>query len=262
MSENAWRLRAAMVYDKGSIRKNNEDAYYFNGQHASLDEMDRTAQMQKTGEAAGSLWAVCDGMGGQSNGETASYTAVSGMRELQRHLQGRSFAATIQSWVHQASDAVRRKTDGGTTLVMLYCGEDTLQTAHVGDSRIYRLHQGRLSRLTRDHSRVEMMVSAGIITEEEAENHPQRHTITRYLGMDSEYICDATVGEPIPYEAGDRYLLCSDGVTEMVKDKELETILAEAGDAEECAERIRDAAFAAGARDNLTLIVLEVFREN
>jgi len=255
---NKWKIDAAMIYDKGSIRKNNEDAYYFDGKYAPLAEMDHTERLQKTTDAPGSLWAVCDGMGGQSNGEMASYTAVSGMRELQHHLQGREFATTIQSWVHQASDAVQRKADGGTTLVMLYCTEDALQTAHVGDSRIYRLHEGKLSRLSRDHSKVEMMVSAGILTEEEAETHPQRHTITRYLGMDSEYVCDATVSEKIPYSTGDRYLLCSDGVTDMLKDRELEAILKETNSIGECADRIREAVFAAGARDNMTLIVLEI----
>ena len=256
--ENNWKIDAALVYDKGSIRKNNEDAYYFDGKHVHLNEMDQTVHTQKTCKAAGSLWAVCDGMGGQSNGEVASYTAVSGMKELQRHLEGREFETTIQSWVHQASDAVQKKAEGGTTLVMLYCAEEYLQTAHVGDSRIYRFHEGKLIRLTRDHSKVEMMVSAGIITEEEAETHPQRHTITRYLGMDSEYVCDATVGEKIPYTAGDRYLLCSDGITDMMNDQKLESILKTAKNIHDCAEQIRNEAFSAGARDNLTLIALEI----
>lgn len=257
-----WTIKAAMVYDKGSIRKGNEDAYYFNGKFAPLAEMNQSVITLTTVPAVGTLWAICDGMGGQSSGEVASYTAVSGMKELQRHLVGREFSASIQSWVHQASMAVERKAEGGgTTLVMLYCTDQDAQTAHIGDSRIYRMHEEKLSRITRDHSKVEMMVAAGIITEEEAETHPQRHTITRYLGMNSEDICDATVGEKIPFVQGDRYLLCSDGVTDMLRDAQIEEILRDARDVKEGAERLRDAVFAAGARDNTTLILLEVGME-
>ena len=174
-----WKLQAAMCYDMGKIRKNNEDAFYFNGEYARLDNMDEKVRISNTYNAAGSLWAVCDGMGGQNNGEVASSTAVSGMHELQEHLRGRDFETSVQSWVRQANRAVESRTDGGgCTLVMLYCTDSYLQTAHIGDSRIYRFHDGMLSRITRDHSKVEMLLSAGMITEEEARNHPQKNVIT------------------------------------------------------------------------------------
>lgn len=254
-----WIINAAMIYDKGKIRKGNEDAYYFDGRIAPLAEMNQSVIMQKSVLAVGTLWAICDGMGGQNNGEIASYTAVSGMEELQRHLIGREFSNTIQNWVHQAGSAVDRKSvGGGTTLAMIYCTDQNVQTAHIGDSRIYRFHEQKLSRITRDHSKVEMMVAAGIITREEAETHPQRHTITRYLGMDSEDPCDATVGTKIPYVQGDRYLICSDGVTDMLRDSQIEKIMRNTCDVKECAEKIRDAVFSAGARDNTTLIILEL----
>ena len=252
-------IKASVYYGMGSLRKNNEDAYYFNGQYASYSHMDREAFLFSEADADGSLWAVCDGMGGQSNGEKASFTAVSGLRGLQEHLPGRDFETTVQSWVSQANDAVNEQADGGgSTLAMLYCSGPHLRAAHVGDSRIYRYHNGQLERITRDHSRVEMLLDAGAITQEEARNHPQKSVVTRYLGMNSEYVCTASVSEEIPYLRGDRYLLCSDGVTDMLTDDEISALLAEPGEIGSCVGKIRDAVFTAGARDNLTVILLEL----
>ena len=254
-----WIIRASLCYDMGSLRKNNEDAYYFNGQYAPLSQMDKGAFLTTEANAPGSLWAVCDGMGGQSNGEKASYTAVSGMQDLQNHLRGRDFEATIQSWVHQANRAVSEQADGGgATLVMLYCTDQYIQTAHIGDSRIYRYHNGELIRITKDHSKIEMLLDTKMITPEEALHHPQKNVITRYLGMSSEYICDATVGKKIPLCNGDRYLLCSDGVTDMLTDAEIAALLAQNESVSTCAEKIKAAVIAAGARDNLTAELLEI----
>ena len=255
-----WIIRASICYDMGSIRKNNEDAYYFNGEYAKFSKMANGASLTTEVKAADSLWAVCDGMGGQSNGERASYTAVSGMQDLQDHLHGRDFETTIQSWVHQANRAVNEQAaGGGSTLAMIYCTDQYLQTAHIGDSRIYRYHEGELIRVTRDHSKVEMLLETKMITPEEAINHPQKNVITRYLGMNSEYICDATVGKKIPYCNGDRYLICSDGITDMMRDEEIAAVLAENLSVSDCAERIKEKVFEAGARDNMTVIVLEFY---
>ena len=254
-----WKLQAAMVYDMGKIRKNNEDAYYFNGKYAHLNKMDEKVHLFETFSAPGSLWSVCDGMGGQSNGEIASSTAVSGMHELQEHLRGRDFETSLQSWVRQANRVIESRTDGGgCTLVMLYVTDSYLQTAHIGDSRIYRFHDGALSRITKDHSKVEMLLSAGMITEEEARNHPQKNVITRYLGMDSEYTCEATIGRKIPLIEGDRYLLCSDGITDMITDGELEELLREYDDPEACLQEVEIRVRNNGARDNYTAMLLVV----
>ena len=254
-----WTIHASLRYDKGSIRKNNEDAFYFNGKHAKLAEMDEGASLVSDVPSGGTLWAVCDGMGGQSNGEMASYTAVTGMADLQEHLKGRDFETAIQNWVRQANKAVAERADGGgSTLAMLYCTDQYVQAAHIGDSRIYRYHQGELVRVSRDHSKVEMLLEAGMISADEARNHPQKNVITRYLGMNSEYICEATVSRKIPLVHGDRYVLCSDGITDMLTDEEIAAALAKSKNAADCAELIKEAVFASGARDNLTVIVLEL----
>ena len=102
-----------------------------------------------------------------------------------------------------------------------------------------------------------MLLEAKLITPEEARNHPQKNVITRYLGMNSEYACDATVGKKIPFSDGDRFLLCSDGVSDMLTDEALEALLQENEEVETCVRKIRDAVCRAGARDNLTVILLE-----
>lgn len=259
---SSWKIHGSLICDKGLLCKNNEDAWYFNGKRPSFTKMDEGAVLNETVPAVGSLWAVCDGMGGQKNGETASYTAVSGLKELQEHLDGREFSAGAQNWVRQASMAVSARAEGGgTTLTMLYVTDGYLQTAHVGDSRVYRFHKGGLSRVTRDHSKVEMLLAAGMITEEEARNHPKKNVITRYLGMNDEYDCEASIGKKLPLVHGDRYLLCSDGVTDMVTDETLAALMAEE-DTAACAEKIRDAVFAAGGKDNMTVLVLELEAED
>lgn len=256
---NRWKIQASLCCDKGKIRKNNEDSYYFNGRFAGLSEMDAGAYLTVETPAAGSLWAVCDGMGGQSSGEVASFTAVSGMKSLQDCLRGQDFGKIIQAWVRQADRTVsERASGGGTTLAMLYCGEKAVRIAHVGDSRVYRFRGGKLEQMTRDHSKVEMLVKAGVIKPEEARTHPQKNLLIRWLGMNEEYPCEATVTPEILPAAGDRYILCSDGVTDMLTDAEITALAARSAIAGSCAANIRDAVLAAGARDNMTVIVLDL----
>ena len=258
-----WFIKASVCYDMGSIRKNNEDAYYFNGHFSPLSKMNNNILLTVETKAAGSLWAVCDGMGGQRNGERASFTAVSSMPDLQKSLRGQEFETIVQSWVFQVNRAVAEQAEGGgSTLAMLYCTDQYIQTAHIGDSRIYRYHDDQLIRMTKDHSKVEMLMDAKMITREEAKNHPQKNIVTRYLGMDSEYVCTAAIGNKIPYCNGDRYLICSDGITEMLAEETIAAYLAENDQVAACAKKMRDAVLSAGAKDNLTAIILDVEAED
>ena len=248
-----WTVDAAVIYDKGLIRKNNEDAYYFDGHYARLSEMDQTASLKKKTDAMDSLWAVCDGMGGQSNGEVASHTAVSGMRDLQRHLKNKDFETVIQSWVRQASRAVtERANGGGSTLAMLYCGDQYIQTAHVGDSRIYRFHDGELSRITKDHSKVEMLLTAGMITEEEAKNHPKKNVLMKALGSNTNVEMDIFNVELNI----DGIFLCSDGLTNMLDDSQIAKVLNENTDIKSKLEKLVFKANNRGGTDNISIAYL------
>lgn len=258
--EKKWTIKAALRTGMGKVRHNNEDAFYFNGNFPALSAMDVETSEQLSIPMNESLFAICDGIGGQSNGEIASYTTVSRMPELQKKLRNRDFGVVLQRWIQETSKAVQSASaNGGCTLAMVYFQNNAVRIAHIGDSRVYRYHEGNLTQLTMDHSKVQMLVNAGVITPEQARTHPQRHVITRYIGMPSDtVICEATLGRAMPAMNRDVYLLCSDGVTDMVDDDKIKNMLAASGDVMDCANSIYDAALNAGGRDNTTVIVLGI----
>jgi protein phosphatase len=143
---------------------------------------------------------------------------------------------------------------GSTVVCALVRGNQVL-IAHMGDSRAYRLRGGRLKQLTRDHSLVELLIRSGDITLEEAATHPSRGRLTRNIGMD---------GEPLPqtcllkHRAGDQLLLCTDGLTGMISDEQIKTILSESSPLETRCQRLVDAANQAGGKDNVTVLLLSI----
>lgn len=259
---NEFILSAALKSGKGLVRTNNEDAYYFNGAFGEIKDMDlETSLQQRTDPGKAALFAVCDGMGGYENGEVASYTAVSRMGQLQQSLAAKSFSEAVMHWVDETNKAIlQAANEGGCTLAMLYYQNNAIQIAHIGDSRVYRYHQGALSRVTKDHSKVQVLLDAGLLTAEEAKTYPQRHVITRALGMDEEENgrCTPTIQEPIQAEDADCYLICSDGVTDMLPDEQIQNILARSRTAVESADGIYQAALNAGGKDNTTVIVIKM----
>lgn len=258
--KNEMMIHASLHSGMGKIRHNNEDAFYFNGFYLPLDRMDAETDKTDTVSLNGALFAVCDGIGGRNRGELASFMAVSTMQRLQSELTGHDFTATLQKWVGETDRKIGGACGGGgCTLALLYFSSDMVYYAHAGDSRVYRVHNGKLIRLTQDHSKVQILISAGMITPEEALVHPAKHTITRFLGMDMDsVVCEATVGHPLPAIPGDRYMICSDGVTDMLDDARMCSYLSCEGDGDSLSDRIYSAAIEAGGRDNTTVIVLDI----
>ena len=260
---NQYKLSAALKTGKGCVRTNNEDAFYFNGKYAELEDMDRETALSGLFLENRALFAVCDGMGGYENGELASYTAVSNMQKLHLELSSSSFSSAVAEWVNAANSAILEIAgEGGCTLAMLFFDSGKISLAHIGDSRIYMLRHGKLSRLTKDHSKIQVLLDAGVITAEEAETHPEKHRITRALGRYQEDSgkCLPDIQESLPAENGDRYMICSDGVTEMLPDSRIESILAEGKNAAECAESIYGESLKAGGKDNTSVIVIDTDR--
>ena len=254
-------LSAALKSGKGSVRMNNEDAYYINGSFAELKDMDQETSLHNTYHDDTALFAICDGMGGYENGEMASYTAVSRMEKLQQRLLLNDFSAAVTQWVEETNSAINKAArDGGSTLALLFINSEKIHIAHIGDSRIYRYHQGKLTRMTKDHSKLQVLLDAGLITEKEAETYPQKHVITRALGMNEEENgkCMPTIQEPVLAEDRDRYIICSDGVTDMLSDDQIESLLSQSKAALDCADTIYQAALNAGGKDNTSVIVIEI----
>ena len=205
------------------------------------------------------LFAVADGMGGHAVGEVASEIAVRVLSELApEHPDGEALGRAIEEAnraVIQAAREGRGRQGMGTTMTAAMLEGERLVIAQVGDSRAYLLHQGKLQQLTRDHSLMADMIEAGQLTPEEARTHPQRSVITRALGSDAHLHPDIY---EINVETGDRLLICSDGLSGMIFDDQIENTLRRVQDPQRCASQLVNEAIAAGGHDNVTVIVADV----
>ena len=228
-----WGARS----DVGCVRSHNEDSYLVQSP----------------------LFCVCDGMGGHAAGEVASSIAVSTIAKTAPHeADPARLAAAVEAAnaaIIEASINGLGKPGMGCTATCAYIEGSTVAIAHVGDSRAYLLHEGTLIRVTRDHSYVEELVDAGEITADEARVHPNRSVITRALGSDPAMYADHF---SLNIEEGDRLILCSDGLSSMVPDGDIENIATQSSTAQICVDNLVDAALAAGGHDNVTVVVADV----
>lgn len=205
------------------------------------------------------LFAVADGMGGHRGGDIASAMAVAGLREqLGGHKPAperirRSFTA-LSRQIFERQKADPALGGMGTTLTMLWADRERILLGHVGDSRAYLLRDGLLKQLSMDHSLVGELLRSGTLDAQGARSYPYRNIITRALGTQASVRCDTLEEERRP---GDRWLLCSDGLTEQLDDLAIKKLLL-LEDLEAVAEGLLQAALEDGGRDNISLIVLEV----
>jgi PPM family protein phosphatase len=207
------------------------------------------------------LFVIADGMGGARAGEVASKTVVDAFdAPLPEAPPERVLKETIEG--ANRSVFARAREDPnlsgmGTTTTAAILDEDADEVAigHVGDSRAYRLRRGKLERLTRDHSLVEEMRRKGQLTEAQAEDHPQRSIITRSVGPEPEVEVDL---QTVPAQAGDIFLLCSDGLTTMLDDEHIERLLTRATSMPNAVRALVDEANRAGGRDNISVIAFKV----
>src|SRR4051812_14680657 len=232
-------LRWAAVTDRGHVRSNNQDAYY----------------------AGDRLLVVADGMGGMAAGDVASRLAVEAMTSLDVAIDNDSQMDALHKALEVANGRIAETVAGdaalqgmGTTLTAVIFSGDRAALAHVGDSRAYLLRDDRLNQLTKDDTYVQMLVDQGLIRPEEAGNHPRRAVVTRVL--QGEPVSPAyVIVEP---QAGDRWLLCSDGLTVVVNDATVEEEMRTVPDPKACAERLVDLALRGGGPDNVTVIIADV----
>ena len=261
MKENKTMfLECAAYSDPGKVRRNNEDNCYINNQWRRLENEYFTG----TGHERDDLTAVvCDGMGGSEKGERASLIAVNTVAQYYEKEKKIDFLPIIQSANDQICEEIKAKGHSmGTTFTGIQIKDGKLIVVNVGDSRVYRLRDRKLEQLSEDHSIVQRMIKMGLITKEEAKNHPQKHCITQYLGIQEEdMVIEPQLKTDMAIEMGDRYLLCSDGLTDMVSDAEIETILEKEKSVKEAAEELLNTALEHGGVDNVTVILVEVQQE-
>lgn len=234
-------LRSGSASDVGRVRTVNEDL--------ALESL--------------TLFAVADGMGGHAGGEVAARTAI---ETLQREFTREPSVQGLVDAVHEANRVVwDQSLDSpdlrgmGTTLtaaaLVATDDGDRLVLTNVGDSRSYRFHGGELIQLTRDHSVAEELVDRGELSEDEAAIHPHRHILTRALGVSPDVDVDVWLLSP---ESGDRYLLCSDGLTNEVSTTRISGVLSDTADPEAASEALVRLANEHGGSDNITVVVLDV----
>jgi len=236
---------AAAVTDRGRKRPSNEDAFGYSVEHG--------------------VFIVCDGMGGAAAGEIASSLAVD---ETLRLLSDRPDAEAIPlaKAAEEVIDAVNeaifsraqrnyRLNGMGTTLVVLVAQEDQVAVLNIGDSRCYRLREGKFEQITLDHSLVEEQVRLGRMSRTEALRSPLRNVITRAVGTQRKVTPDIF---PLQAAPGDRFLLCSDGLTRELSDPQIEALLVVDGPLEEQCARLVNAANKAGGNDNITCVLVNV----
>lgn len=252
------KLVCAGMTDVGSTREHNEDDFY-------LSE----------GEEA--LCVVADGMGGHRSGEVASAMAIKAIVEFYRESSvgenGEDLLAegdremtldeyrlaravrTANRAVYQAASESELYKGMGTTIVSGFFTEDGVYLAHIGDSRAYRFRDGKLTQQTEDHSLANEYVRMGILSADDVEHFPYKNVITRACGLTDEVEVDISYKG---VESGDLFLLCTDGLTDMVRDTEIVEAIEATDDLEELARDLIDRANANGGADNITLILARV----
>jgi PPM family protein phosphatase len=206
------------------------------------------------------LFAVADGMGGAKAGEVASAVAVDAVEGAQEsseptEAQLANIVREANRRIYDLAVADESRRGMGTTLTLAKLHGDEVSLAHVGDSRAYRLRGGELEQLTRDHSLVAELERSGQITPEAAEHHPQRSIITRALGPEPDVEVDTYT---LAGRDGDVFLICSDGLTSMISDDEVASILRSAGSLDEAADGLVRAANQSGGKDNITVILFRL----
>lgn len=244
------KISAEVVSDTGKRRKNNEDNYYLCGAYRSNVE-DKYICVKKSWSGGKFLCGVFDGMGGHSGGETASLIAA---RTLGMYADT-DFRKTYKMYFEQTARIfLSQGTDMGTTAAVLYIKNGNAHGYNLGDSRIYLVRDGQIRQLTKDHTRAALMAEMGVIDEQTSQKHMDRHILNRYIGM-SDFTCDDVYKFSIRVKSGDIFLLCSDGLYDMLEKDALNDIAAAMS-----AENLKNAANSAGGADNITAMLVKIDR--
>lgn len=254
------QIEGAVVTHVGRVRTKNEDNYSLFGKYRK-NMKKKTRKDEKTIISRRAAAAVFDGMGGEEAGEIASLIATCMFSACALEKLKEEVSQQVQT-VNDAicSESKRRgNIRMGTTMTALYLDQNTAVCCNVGDSRCYFLRGGVLHQLSVDHSEAMHMIEMGIMSEEEARKSNGWHILTQCLGIfREEFLIEPHFSQPIVLQPDDMFLLCSDGLTDMVMDKEIGSILQISENAKKRAEALVEAALENGGKDNVTALVIHV----
>ena len=246
----------------GLLRTKNQDNLYVNGQILATDTDSEVVSLSDT--ATQGIYAICDGMGGEHFGEEASLLGVRGLDKL----TPAKFADGIYDYLISVNaeicDLMRIRSNLriGTTFVALCITGDSGCMVNIGDSRCYHFHCGQFVQLSHDHTQVQRLINMGLISKNDAAEHPDCHKLTQHLGIfPEEMIIEPYVCESIQIQSGDIFLLCSDGLTEMVCEDDINMILHTQISLKDKVDKLYELAIQHGGKDNTTIILVEAIND-
>lgn len=252
-------LNSTALTATGNTRLVNEDSYYLNGNYKEQACSNEESHENRTADYG--IYAVCDGMGGEHNGYIASYLCA----RLLEDFQGRDisdFLPYFERANHLVCDYIREHDNlkSGSTAALICISGSKAVVYNIGDSRVYLCRNKELCQLSVDHTSAQRMVNMGCLTSEQAKKDRSRHTLTQHIGIfEEEFVIEPYKSEPFSIQPGDRFLLCSDGLSDSVDTHILNEILSDNTRSTKTAcRRLVDYALANGSKDNITALVVDV----
>lgn len=258
---------SAVSIHVGKKRRNNEDNFYYNG--IFLDKSNREIPVSFSDKKKDKLqiYAVCDGMGGEAAGEEASFIAVKTLEKYQKmisEIKYHDFNKYIDMYISEANDLIcdRRKNNEnrriGTTLALLCIENENVHLYNVGDSRIYILRKKKLIQLSEDHTQAMRLLKIGAISKEDVKTHVHRNKLTQHLGILPEEMKINPTRRNLKVKNKDKYLLCSDGITDVLSEDEILKIMKQDKSEKIIASQLVNTAIAKGSRDDTTVIIINI----
>ena len=252
------KYSCSVICDIGIVRKNNEDNFYINGiyrENVSERHIEYSCEIVNNSIVAG----VFDGMGGEADGELASLEAA---KRLVAY-QNKDFSSISSDYVVETNDAICQMMDTlgkgrmGSTMAIIKISEESFSLCNIGDSPVYLLRDNELKQLSMDHNEAQNMYEMGMITKEELKTDIHKNYLTQHLGIyDDEMLIEPFVLADQMINAGDILLICSDGLTDMVSERDIEKIMSEERSGVSIAKLLIETALQNGGRDNVTVMVI------
>ncbi len=238
----------------GLVRANNEDNYFADGNYKKQDD----SEMEHVGVACGeeNIFVVCDGMGGEDAGEVASYETVIHVKENWDG-DATEFSRALNRVVLAKANELGFSRMGCTISFLGQTKENKLIVGNVGDSRNYRIHDGEFFRTSKDHSKAQLLMDMGVMDAEEARNSDAWHILMQNLGLEEEEALLVPYTEEYEWEEGDQYLLCSDGLSDLVSEEDMQAVIVKDCTLKEKVDELIELALQAGGRDNATVMLIK-----
>jgi serine/threonine protein phosphatase PrpC len=260
------KINFAAISEVGRVRDNNQDNFFIDDM--INENIGKSSELIfRNSQNCSGIYAVCDGMGGEALGEEAAFIGVSTLkknRDLLIKGFDTDFVKNTNYCVNEANEIVCKKIRDnggrriGTTLAGLCIVNDCFRVFNIGDSKVFLVRRGALIQLTEDHTQVQRLIKLGIITKEAARKHPDKNKLTQHIGIFAEeMIIEPYVSEKFHLEANDVFLLCSDGLTDMVSDDSIVNIIKEEKNLEATVNKLLDKSLNNGGKDNVTIVMVK-----